>query len=325
MERVPGAQEGGLKRGLVLAGQLALTALVTWFIVDRVGLSLAELRALGPAAWTPDPLLFVGSCALLLVGYLVSAALWGRIVGDLGGPALPVGESVRLFMVANLGRYIPGKVWQIAGLAALARRRGVPAGTATGAAVLGQGIALVSATLVGLGALLGGPERVRQWGVPGAAVVVLGTAIFLLPPVFRWAMGVWFRLARQTVPDGLGSVHAVRWLVLYTLNWILYAFSFWVLAASLGHRGDIIPVASAFAAAYVLGYMAIFAPAGVGVREGFLVAFLTPFFGAGPAGALAVVARLWTTGVEVVPAAAFWLGKLTSGNGDVNGGRSAGD
>ncbi len=315
-------REGRLKRSLVLAGQLALSALVTWFIVDRVGLSFAEL---GTVDWTPDLLLVSASCLLLLLGYFVSAALWGRIVVDLGGPALRSTDAVRMFMVANLGRYLPGKVWQIAGLAVMARGRGVPAGTATAAAVLGQGMALVAATLVGLGALVGGPPEIRSWGLPGAAVVVAITALGLVPPVFGRATALWFRLAKQEAPPALGSVHAVRWLALYFANWALYAFSFWLLAASFGYRGDVVPVGSAFAAAYVLGYIMIFAPAGVGVREGFLVAFLTPFFGAGASAALALIARLWTTVVELVPAAGFWLRQITRGVVPVNGGGSAGE
>jgi hypothetical protein len=71
-----------------------------------------------------------------------------------------------------------------------------------------------------------------------------------------------------------------------------------------------VPVASAFAAAYVLGYAMIFAPAGLGPREGFLIAFLTPHVGAASAGVIAVVARLWTTVVELLPAGAFWLAHL---------------
>ncbi len=292
---------------MIRLGQLVLTVLVTWLIVDRVGLGMDDLRSVDPALlWSPDPVLLAGSCVLLLAGYFFSAGLWGRIVRDLGGPVVPIRDAVRIFMIANLGRYVPGKVWQIAGLAVLARRRGVPPATATGAAVLGQGIALVAATAVGLGALLRGPDELRSWGLVAVAGMALAVALGLTPPVFRRASALWFRLARQEAPENLNSSHPLRWLGLFFANWVLYAFSFWVLSTSFGHRADLIPVGSAFAAAYVLGYLMIFAPAGLGVREGFLVAFLTPHLGLGPSGALAVVARIWTTVVEVVPAAAFW-------------------
>jgi len=255
--------------------------------------------------------LALASCALLLLAYFWSASLWGRIVVDLGGPTLATFEAIRLFMVANLGRYLPGKVWQIAGLAVLARRRGVPAATATGAAVLGQGMALAAAALVGMGSLLSGPTELRRWGVPVGATLAAAVVVGLIPPVFRRLARLWFRLARQEPPPGLGALHAVRWLALFVGNWVLYAFSFWVLAASFGHASNLVPVASAFAAAYVLGYVMLFAPAGVGVREGALIALLTPYMGAAAAGVLAVVARIWTTAVELVPAGVFWARHLT--------------
>jgi hypothetical protein len=66
-------------------------------------------------------------------------------------------------------------------------------------------------------------------------------------------------------------------------------------------------VVSAFAAAYVLGYVMVFAPAGLGPREGFLILFLTPHAGAASAGVVAIVLRIWMTLVEVAAAAVFWL------------------
>jgi glycosyltransferase 2 family protein len=291
----------------VRALQLALTVAVTWFILDRVGLGLAELSAVDRALWLPDPVLLLAASVLLLVAYFVSAALWGLIVHELGGPRLPLGDAVRIFMIANLGRYVPGKVWQIAGLAALAKGRGVPPATAAASAVLGQGIALVAAAGVGMGALLGGPEAYRRWGLVGAAVVVGAVALLSVPGVFRRLAGGWFRLTRTEAPADLGMRHGLRWLGLYTGNWVLYGLSFWVLARSLGLEGAALPIASAFAAAYVLGYAMVFAPAGLGPREGFLIVFLTPHVGAGPAGVVAVVSRLWTTVVELLPAGIFWL------------------
>jgi glycosyltransferase 2 family protein len=300
-----------LRKWLLRGGQLVLTVGVTWVIVDRVGLEFGQLAG-QPSAWLPEPLLLTTASALLLTAYFVSAGLWGSLVRDLGGPRIPVAVAIRLFMIANLGRYVPGKVWSIAGLAALAKGRGVPAATATGAAVLGQGIALVAASAIGMGALLAGPERYHRWGVVGATLIGGVVVLTSIPPVFRALAHGWFRLTRTSPENEPRPAHGLRWLVLYLANWSIYGLSFWVLARSMGLDGDVIPVGSAFAAAYVLGYVMVFAPAGLGPREGFLIAFLTPHFGAGPSGVLAVVARLWTTVIELVPAGVFWLRHLAT-------------
>jgi hypothetical protein len=261
--------------------------------------------------WIPEPLLFTLASLLLLAAYFMSAALWGRIVGELGGPRLPARDAVPIFMIANLGRYIPGKVWQIAGLAVLAKGKGVHPATAAGAAVLGQGVAVIAAVAVGVGALLAGPEAYRPWGAAGLVVVAVLAGLLAVPRVSGGLARAWFRLVRSDARPDLSGAHMLRWLALYTLNWTLYSGSFLVLALSLGFgAGAPVAVASAFAAAYVLGYAMIFAPAGLGPREGFLIVFLTPHLGAAASAVVAIVARVWTTLVEVVPAALFWIGHL---------------
>lgn len=296
-----------LKTWAIRAGQLALTALVTWFIVSRVGLGLDELGSLDVGAWRPHALPLLASAVVLGLGYFMSAGIWARIVEDVGGPKLPARVSVPVFMVANLGRYVPGKVWQIAGLAALARRHGVPVTVATGAAVVGQGVALVAASAIGSLALFASPDPYPFWGAVTVGAIVAGLALVSVPAVYRQVLGAWFRLARAERPTSLTPARTSLWLGLYLVNWAVYAGAFVLLAASFGADGPVLAMGSAFAAAYVLGYVMIFAPAGLGPREGFLIVFLTPHVGAGAAAMVAVAARLWTTGVEVVPAAAFWL------------------
>jgi glycosyltransferase 2 family protein len=296
-----------LKTWAIRAAQLALTALVTWFIVSRVGVGVEELRTLDVTVWRPRPLPFLASTLLLALGYFVSAGIWGRIVSDLGGPKLPTRTSVPVFMVANLGRYVPGKIWQIAGLAALARGHGVPVTIATAAAVVGQGMALVAASALGALALFASPDPYPLWGTVTVGAITAGLALAAVPAVYGRVLGAWFRLARAERPADLTPGSGFLWLALYLVNWTIYAAAFVLLTISLGMDGPVLAVGSAFSAAYVLGYVMIFAPAGLGPREGFLIAFLTPHLGAGAAAVVAIAARLWTTAVEVVPAAGFWL------------------
>lgn len=301
--------------------QWVVTVVVTVFIFQRLGVGIEGLRGLDPAVLRPDPLPFVGASLVLGLGYLGSALLWGRMVEELGGPSLGAFTSLRIYMVSNLGRYVPGKLWQIAGVAILARRVGVSPAISAGAAILGQGVALAGASVVGALAFAGAQGRVRWVGLALLAGVLLFLVVTGVPALFRRIVALAYRLVREAPPPGLDSrrTFGIRWLGLYAVNWAVYALAFWGLARSL--RLDIHPLeaAPAFAAAYVLGYAALFAPAGVGIREGFLVAFLQPVVGTG-ALVLALVARVWTTLVEVVPAAALALAgpsvALPAGSGE---------
>lgn len=315
------ARTRGLRRWGSLLAQLLLTAVVTWFIVDRVGLTVEDVAGLDRRWLRPNWALFVLSAVLLLLGFLASSLLWGRMVEVLGGPRLGRIEACRIYFTANLGRYVPGKVWQLAGLAYLARDAGVAVSTATAAAVLVQATSLGGATLVGAGALVGPARPWSGWGPWAAGFLVLALGVALLPPVFRRGMALWFRLAGREAPDAFrpDATFGLRWIGLFAGNWILYGGAFWLLASSFGVGEPFVVLAPAFAAAYVLGYLMIFAPAGLGVREGFLIAFLEPGLGAGAAAALAVVARLWITALELIPALGFagrTLGRTAAGKGE---------
>lgn len=305
---------GPLGRLLV---HLLLTALVTWFILRAVGFNLEELASYDLASLDVRWWLVVLSIPALLGAFLFLASLWGLMVREMGGTEVPLVPALRVFFTANLGRYLPGKLWQIAGLAYLARGEGVPAGTATGAAVLGQAFSLAGATLLGAGVFLGVGEGSSALGVGAMALLLVLLVGVMSPGILRRALVLWFRLARQEVPSGVGidGSFGVRWTGLYALGWAFQGLSFWVLALGLGFPLSPLEAAPAYAAAYVAGYLVLFAPAGVGVREGMLVAFLGPPLGAGAA-VLALLARLWSTMVEMIPAVTLGMGYLRSSSRD---------
>ena len=303
------ARPGSARRIFKGLAQLAVTGLVTWLILERLGPGLSELARTAPRQLEPRWGWITASCGVLAVGYAFSGWIWGRMVEDLGGPALPARDAIRTYMVANLGRYVPGKLWQIAGLALLARARGVPAPIATAAAVVGQAVALAGAMLVGLLALSGADPDLSRWAPAAVAATIGVLTVVMVPKIFRSLLRLWLRWTPGETPEEvpIGALKGFRWLALYTLNWGGYALAFWMLVRGLSLPGGLLEVGPAFAAAYVLGYVVLVAPAGLGVREASMVAFLAPIMGPSGAALAAVAARVWTTAVEVVPAGAFWL------------------
>jgi uncharacterized membrane protein YbhN (UPF0104 family) len=303
-----------------LSVQLLVTGVVTWFILRALGLNLAEIRSVDLASWEVNWGLFSLASLVLLVAYLYSAALWGLMVREIGGHEMGLLPSLRVFFTANLGRYLPGKLWQIAGLAYLSKAEGVPASTATGSAVLGQVFSLAGATLVGSGVLLasrGGAGLGGEWTAGVLLVLLVG---FTIPAVLRQILRLWFRIARTGAPEGVrtGATFGLRWMGLYAFGWTLQGLAFWILVRSLGLDLTAFEGLPAYPAAYVLGYVALFAPAGIGVREGMLIACLQPALGLSAAWAVALMARLWTTVMELLLAlslAGGYLGFFRKGEG----------
>ncbi len=302
-------------RPLTLLLQALLTVGVTVLVFRALGGTLEDAMALDRGVPNPRVVPLLLATLLLLGAYAFAARLWGWMVGELGdrdpGPRL----SVRLLLAANLGRYIPGKIWQLAGLAVLARRRGISMGVATAAALLVQGFALAATAAWGLPAFLSGESvagaRAGLWTLGVLGVLLLLASI---PPVTAAGTRLLFRAARRSPEEAPtpGPTFGARWMALNLVLWAAYGGAFLLFAQGLGFSLPPLEAISAFSAAYLLGNLFVAAPAGVGIREVALAGLLLPELGEA-AMALAILTRLWMTAVEVLPAALFaWLEVRTS-------------
>src|SRR5205814_1162066 len=103
----------------------------------------------------------------------------------------------------------------------------------------------------------------------------------------------------------LGAGQLIGLPLLLVLPWLLYGVAFRLLAlALLDHpAGSWSFYVAAFTGSYVAGVIAVFAPAGLLVREVALVQALTPVVGGADAVILAVAARVWLTMLELAAGA----------------------
>jgi hypothetical protein len=110
-------------------------AVVVLVSVERsIALNWNDLRS-QPVQWTIRPLPLVGSLLLVWLMYANLIAAWRTVLGR-WGERLPPMEAARIWAVSNLGKYVPGKVWAIAGMALMAREAGVAVWAATAPAVV---------------------------------------------------------------------------------------------------------------------------------------------------------------------------------------------
>ncbi len=298
----------GPPRAVRRVAQLLLTVGVTWFIVAQIGVTVEEALSLELALPAPSAGWLALSVLFLLAGFVFTASLWGKLAGELGARNPGPLASTRIVLAANLGRYLPGKVWQMAGLALLSRREGMSATVGTTAGVLGQAFGLAAAGILAVPVLVapGAPGgRPALWVLVVLGLCIVGASI---PPLFRGGLRIVFRVARRSIEElpRTGPLFGPRWLGWYALTWAIYGSAFVAFLRGLGFPGGFLELAAPFAAAYLLGYVAFFAPAGIGVREGFLIAFLRPEMGAAAVG-VAVLTRVWMTLAELAPAGALAL------------------
>jgi uncharacterized membrane protein YbhN (UPF0104 family) len=195
---------------------------------------------------------------------------------------------------------VPGRVWGLAGLTVLAQREGVAGWATVGAAVAMQAIAVGSGVAV---VVVAAPGAASLGALAAAAAVAAATiAALVAPPVVALVARLTRRPDLRPLPVGTVVVAGA----VATVSWLAYGVAFWALARGvLGVNALPLGTASGvFAAGYLVGLIAIFAPGGVGVREAVFLALLTPSLGTGGALAVSIASRVLLTATEALAALA---------------------
>jgi uncharacterized membrane protein YbhN (UPF0104 family) len=220
-----------------------------------------------------------------------------RIAARHGGIELDYATAARLYNLSQLGKYIPGSIWQFVGRAAAYRNLGAGYGAIRdslmteslwvvgGAGAIGltlSGSAIVGILDQGLGPV------VRWWFIGGFALVVLAAAVMLF--LRRSAL---LRYLRSAIPTP-------RALLVQAGIWALLGTAFWVLAHACGMPAALGFSIGLFATAYAVGFLVPIAPAGLGVRDAILTLGLMPYASAGEALAVTAVSRLIYLAVELL-------------------------
>lgn len=279
---------------------IILAFLIRMFYTNRA--ELAEWQ------WDIDWLKAIISAILLFLAYLSAAIAWQTIIYGFGRK-VGLSDSFRIVYLANLGRYIPGKIWQVFGMVALAQEVGIPARISLASFVLAQAYALPASFLL-IPIFIGNINSIESLAAYSNIFYLVFALIFLIFLIFffkpnglnkalNWGLKI---LKRDPVEYKPGIKNRIEIFVWYLLTWTLFGLAFhYFLEALLDNSNlSINYAAGTYIAAYILGYISFLSPGGLGFREGVMTALLTPFFGVGVAVSVALIHRVWITCAEAI-------------------------
>ncbi|HET7228614.1 MAG TPA: hypothetical protein VFJ16_01295, partial [Longimicrobium sp.] len=262
-----------------------------------------DARSIHAFAWTVSPARMLAGTAMEVALLVWGVVLWSRVLGLFDGPRPRFRALLRVWFGTTLAKYVPGSVWPLVTAAGMASRIGaspvaLPASFVLHAAftVLGAAAVAVAAQAAGMRAGVGLP--------PLAVAAALPLAVLLVrPAVLNRLVGLAARLARREAPAWRGRwVDGVGLLALYAATWVGYGAAFWLFVSSIApvSRGAWPLLAGVNALAFVAGFVAVFAPGGIGVREAALASLLLPVFPGGVRVLIAAASRLWLVAAEMI-------------------------
>jgi hypothetical protein len=269
----------------------------------------------------------LASGAFIAATYFLFVWTWLYIIAGLSGQRIRYVEGARIWFISNLTQQvIPFRVWGILQMAAMSVEAGISPISATTASVINTAVNI--ATGMAVAVIAGSPilaiyfAEYASWLWAVAALAFAGIILLpvLIPWAFRFARRFSARFPEQQVPPRLIAVSVAT----NVLGWALYGIAFLCLNRAIVDlpRYDIVQHIAVNATSYVVGYMAILVPAGIGFREKTLQGVMEVAHMANPAqaNAVSIVSRLWQLIILVLPALVFLAYRRPSNEKDAAAG-----
>ena len=231
-----------------------------------------------------------------------------------------------LFHLANITRYLPGRIWGIVRLFTLTDRFGLSK-TAVGVSLtLHVGIETAFGGLIAISLIFSKQMRTTVHlvleEVSGHAVLfmifVIGIVIgilFFIPKMSSKARH-FLKTLRQIETPLLSKQFWKQWLSILRVHILLWccqglAFFLFVKSFAFVQWKDVGVFSACYAFAWIVGFLSYLTPGGLGVREGLLGLLLANYMPTSQATLIALLYRVWMLSVEIVLAGSAFLLQTT--------------
>lgn len=281
--------------------QWAIVVAIFIFLGRMVWQNWVQVRE-ASFAFRPIPLIL--SVLIFAFSYFIQLWAWYLITSKLG-IALPFWETLASWFYSQLGKYLPGKVWLLLGRFHLYDSKGKSKKAVSIALYFETITMMVAAGIVFLAGYLFFEEtksysssKPIEWLLFPFFMAFVFLHPRLLVILLNWTLGLF-----KKEPVSLSiSYPEILWILFISLlSWCVGGVGFYLFVYSLFPVSlqSVLFLTGALAFSSTLGLIALFAPSGLGVREGVLVYLLSSIMPAPVAVVISILTRLWTTFIEI--------------------------
>ena len=246
----------------------AVVAAASWYVArnfTEIRLYLATIKL---------PRLAI-SVLLLLVGKILTADLTFQSLKLVSHP-ITFKDAFSVTTITQLGKYLPGGIWHFAGKIGIYRARGLTGKNALMPIVIENYWLIASALITGLSALFFSDSLVPCgfWRLLCRNEMKISLLILV---VSLWVL-LSFLILRFTLSLQITFLTNMRLSLEQFVIWFLFGISFWIVFPAGQNADFLLQAISAFSVSWAAGYIAFFAPGGIGIREASMAILLSIFF-----------------------------------------------
>ena len=214
----------------------------------------------------------IAACMFAAFLFFFRVLSWRLIVAGFGH-RLPIAPATRIWSTSELARYLPGAIWQVIGRVYLVKPYGVN-GTVCSISQLLELVAfLLANVLVAIACLFFFIYRMEQYAKTYLIIAVCLVPLLMLllhPKVFYTALTKYLTWRKKELPAQRVRGKTLTLLTIWAIVGLLWqSFAIWLIV----NRPLGLPiekwwiVAGAYCLAWCAGFIAFWAPGGLGVRE----------------------------------------------------------
>jgi uncharacterized membrane protein YbhN (UPF0104 family) len=247
---------------------------------------------------------FILSTVVFVFSYFIQIAAWYLITLKLKIVLSP-SETLKIWLYSQLGKYLPGKIWLFLSRFHFYESKGQSRKVVSVAIYLEVVTMIVAAGFIFLAALILFEEmesvysRKAFWWL----LLPLVSAFICLHPrllqkILNWVL---IQFKREPVSLSISYSDIMGVLLVCMVSWAIGGVGFYLFVDSVFPVAPqyTLFLAGALAISNILGLIAIFAPSGLGVREGALVYLLSFIMVTPVAVIVSVLTRIWMTLIEI--------------------------
>lgn len=242
------------------------------------------------------------SFVILILIYPESALAW-FVLAKRMNIKVSLKNALYLWIVSNTARFIPGAIWQYVGRVELGQQMGISRK---------EGILIVfyETLLIVISGSLFSLFAIKYWAQVGIKLYMIILIIIILliiihPAILNKIFTIIIKLTKKEKPtiSLLKIKDLLLILPLFLINFILNGLALTFLIYAFTGNFEIeklFLISGMYALSWLIGYLSVFAPGGIGVTEVSLALFLSLQFSLPLASAIAVVYRFLLVVAELI-------------------------
>jgi uncharacterized membrane protein YbhN (UPF0104 family) len=292
-----------------MTGKFNYKLALKWMIAFAIFVFLGKMvwdhwNQVKDASFTFEVIPLILSTLIFAFSYFIQIWAWYFITLKLR-IALSPSETLKSWFYSQLGKYLPGKIWILLGRIYYYESRGKSKKSTSVALYFEMVTVIIAGGIIFLAAFVLFQETrpfysgsQALWLVPLFILAFTSVHPQILQKAINWTL-ILFR--REPISLSISYWDVLRILFICIVAWLVGGIGFYIFVASVypvtAHF--ILFLTGALAISSTLGLIAVFAPSGLGVREGVLVYLLSFMMATPVAVIISVLTRLWMTLIEM--------------------------